>query len=148
MQSVTPFFIFLLLLVSSYGRIEKEALSENKDKSFCDHIKRDSTIWLSKEMAPWSDRMTTETGVIVLEDGAGAMVSRAWLSEYAEQSIDMQYFIFSIDNVGLIACDYLVRAADRGVKVRILVDDIIVDADIEDILMLASHKNIRIKIYN
>jgi len=76
------------------------------------------------------------------------MVSRAWLSEYAEQSIDIQYFIFSIDNVGLIACDYLVRAADRGVKVRILVDDIMVDADIEDILMLASHENIEIKIYN
>ena len=76
------------------------------------------------------------------------MVSRAWLSEYAEQSIDIQYFILSIDNVGLIACDYLVRAADRGVKVRILVDDIMVDADIKDILMLASHENIEIKIYN
>ena len=53
-----------------------------------------------------------------------------------------------MDNVGLIACDYLVRAADRGVKVRILVDDIMVDAPIEDVLSLAAHKNIDIKIYN
>ncbi|MEQ1666491.1 MAG: phospholipase D family protein, partial [Bdellovibrionales bacterium] len=76
------------------------------------------------------------------------MIARAWLSEYAEKTIDVQYFIFSTDNVGLIACDYLVRAADRGVKVRILVDDIMVDASEHDILMMDSHENIDIKIYN
>ncbi|WFO16115.1 phospholipase D family protein [Cellulophaga baltica 4] len=92
--------------------------------------------------------MATKTGVYVLEDGSGSMVARAWLSEYAEKTIDIQYFIFSTDNVGLIACDYLIRAADRGVKVRIIVDDIMVNADIQDILTFASHKNIEVKIYN
>lgn len=62
--------------------------------------------------------------------------------------MDIQYFIFSLDNVGLIACDYIVRAADRGVKVRILVDDIMVDADIDEVLTLDAHENIEIKIYN
>ena len=62
--------------------------------------------------------MQNSTGVYVLEDGGGSMVARAWLSEYAEKTIDIQYFIFSTDNVGLIACDYLVRAADRGVPAR------------------------------
>ena len=76
------------------------------------------------------------------------MVARAWLTEYAEKSIDIQYFIFSTDNIGLIAIDYLVRAADRGVKVRILVDDIMVDAELRDILMVGLHENIEIKIYN
>jgi phosphatidylserine/phosphatidylglycerophosphate/cardiolipin synthase-like enzyme len=103
---------------------------------------------LSSELADVDSIMESKTGVYVLEDGANAMITRAWLSEYAEKSIDIQYFIFSLDNVGLIAVDYLVRAADRGVKVRILVDDIMVDASIEDILSLAAHKNIDIKIYN
>lgn len=76
------------------------------------------------------------------------MVARAWLSEYAEKTIDVQYFIFSTDNVGLIACDYLVRAADRGVKVRILIDDIMVEAGPHEILTMDSHENIEIKIYN
>ena len=92
--------------------------------------------------------MESQTGVYVLEDGSGSMVARAWLTEYAEKTIDIQYFIFSTDNVGLIACDYLIRAADRGVKVRIIVDDIMVDADAEDILMFNSHENISVKIYN
>jgi len=92
--------------------------------------------------------MKTKTGVYVLEDGGGALVTRAWLTAYAEKTIDIQYFIFSTDNVGLIACDYLIRAADRGVKIRILVDDIMVDADLDDILILDSHENITIKVYN
>ena len=62
--------------------------------------------------------------------------------------IDIQYFIFSTDNVGLIAIDYLVRAADRGVKVRLLVDDLMVDAEVKDILTLDSHKNISVRVYN
>jgi phosphatidylserine/phosphatidylglycerophosphate/cardiolipin synthase-like enzyme len=92
--------------------------------------------------------MKTRTGVYVLEDGGTSLIARAWLSEHAEHTIDVQYFIFSQDNVGLIACDYLVRAADRGVRVRILVDDIMVDAGIHEILTMDSHENISIRIYS
>ncbi len=101
-----------------------------------------------KNLRTVAELMRTKTGVYVLEDGSGSMVARAWLTEYAEKTIDIQYFIFSTDNVGLIACDYLIRAADRGVKVRIIVDDIMVDSDIQDILTFASHENITVKIYN
>ena len=99
-------------------------------------------------MTPFLDSMKSKTGVYVLEDGGSSLIARAWFTEYAEKSIDIQYFIFSTDNVGLIACDYLVRAADRGVKVRILVDDIMVEAGVHDILTVDSHPNIEIKIYN
>lgn len=117
-------------------------------EDFCSSIHRNDSINLSNELKDISELMKTKTGVYILEDGGGALVTRAWLTEYAEKTIDIQYFIFSTDNVGLIACDYLVRAADRGVKIRILVDDIMVDADLEDILILDSHKNITIKVYN
>ncbi len=127
---------------------EKNPLAGKLTTSFCDNIHRNHSISLSKELEDISEAMKTKTGVYVLEDGGGAMITRAWLTEYAEQTIDIQYFIFSMDNVGLIACDYLVRAADRGVKIRLLVDDIMVDADIQDILTLDSHENITIKVYN
>ncbi|WP_296385904.1 phospholipase D family protein [Winogradskyella sp.] len=121
---------------------------ETPETDFCSDIHRNESTSLSKELEGVAEQMTTKTGVYVLEDGSGSMVARAWLSEYAEKTIDIQYFIFSTDNVGLIACDYLIRAADRGVKVRILVDDIMVDADVQDILTFASHENISVKIYN
>ncbi|KAG1694858.1 Epimerase family protein [Nymphon striatum] len=92
--------------------------------------------------------MKSSTGVYVLEQGTEAMMSRAWLSDQAEHTIDVQYFIFSADNIGLIATDYLVKAAERGIKVRILVDDLMVDANGDELLKLAAHKNLSIRIYN
>jgi len=114
----------------------------------CEGIKRDTSVSLSKELSSLSQLTKNKTGVYVLEDGGGSLVARAWFCEYAEKTIDIQYFIFSTDNVGLIACDFLVRAADRGIKIRMLVDDIMVEADLDDILTLDSHENIDIKIYN
>lgn len=146
-----PIFLVILLvglLLCSSCKEDKNPLAGALTTNFCDNIHRNDSISLSKELEDISELMNTKTGVFVLEDGGGAMISRAWLTEYAEQTIDIQYFIFSIDNVGLIACDYLVRAADRGVKVRLLVDDIMVDADLQDILTLDSHENISIKVYN
>lgn len=140
------FFFFSFLFISSCSDT-----SENDvyvDHKYCENIQRNNAIRLSTELEPFDSLMKSKTGVYVLEDGGGSLITRAWLTEYAEKSIDIQYFIFSTDNVGLLACDYLVRAADRGVKVRIIVDDIMVDADFEDILTMDSHENITIKIYN
>lgn len=140
-------YVSLLMFIAiSCGAPPPEIVETPTD--FCANIHRNNELTLSSELAPYKEQMYSQTGVYVLEDGSGSMVARAWLSEYAEETIDIQYFIFSTDNVGLIACDYLVRAADRGVKVRILVDDIMVDADVEDILTFSSHENITVKIYN
>ncbi len=137
---------YLILISCSNQRTET---SESKTiPDFCSQVHRDSSISLSHKLDSLSELMSNKTGVYVLEDGDGSMVARAWLSEYAEHTIDIQYFIFTADNVGLIAADYLVRAADRGVKIRILVDDVMVEADEESLLILDSHKNISIKIYN
>ena len=133
----------MLVLISC-----NEPNKHTPETDFCSTIHRNDSTTLTKELKDVAELMRTKTGVYVLEDGSGSMVARAWLSEYAEKTIDIQYFIFSTDNVGLIACDYLIRAADRGVKVRIIVDDIMVDSDIQDILTFDSHENITIKIYN
>jgi len=137
--------LIALFLCACIGN-NKEIPVQNTD--FCSLIHRDTSTSLSKELAPIQEKMEKQTGVMVLEDGGMAMLTRAWLSEYAEQKIDVQYFIFSTDNVGLIACDYLVRAADRGIPVRILVDDIMVDAGVHEILTMNAHPNIDIKVYN
>lgn len=140
---VITFLVFLL-----FANCKKTNPQTARSEDFCETIHRNDSISLAKELADISSKMKTKTGVYVLEDGGGSLITRAWLTNYAEKTIDIQYFIFSTDNVGLIACDYLVRAADRGVKVRILVDDIMVDAELQDILMMASHENISIKVYN
>ena len=115
---------------------------------FCTEAYQDKRTVLSEELASIRAKTKDKTGIYILEQGEEAMVSRAWLCENAEKTIDVQYFIFANDNIGLIGSDLLLRAADRGVNVRILVDDIMVDASPEELLALSSHSNISIKIYN
>lgn len=135
--------IYMLFIIAC-----KENNKPTIEQDFCSNIHRNDSTSLSKELDSLADLIKNKTGVYVLEDGGTSMVARAWLSEYAEKTIDIQYFIFSTDNVGLIACDYIVRAADRGVKVRILVDDIMVEASGKELLTMDAHPNIEIKVYN
>jgi putative cardiolipin synthase len=140
--------LFAIAILSLFCACTKKPTLPEQAQNFCTSIHRNDSLSLTKELASVAARMENSNGVYVLEDGGGSLITRAWLSEYAEKSIDIQYFIFSTDNVGLIACDYLVRAADRGVQVRIIVDDIMVEAGAHEILMMDSHENISIKVYN
>jgi phosphatidylserine/phosphatidylglycerophosphate/cardiolipin synthase-like enzyme len=138
--------ILLVLLLPACSEEEDRIAASQHD--YCAMVNHKNQGDLSDYLAPFQDKMQHSTGVYVLEQGTEAMFSRAWLSEQAQQTIDVQYFIFSPDNIGLIAMDYLVRAAQRGVKVRLLVDDIMIDATGNELLKLAAHPNFSIKIYN
>lgn len=142
-QTIMLVFVFLLLACS-----EEENHILDTDQDYCSTVGNVTTGALSDYLKPFDDKMKNSTGIYVLEQGTEAMFSRAWLSEQAQKTIDVQYFIFSSDNIGLIAVDYLVKAAERGIKVRLLVDDIMIDATGHELLKLAAHENISIKIYN
>jgi putative cardiolipin synthase len=92
--------------------------------------------------------MEEKTGVYILEKGEESMIGRAWLAQQASSSIDIQYFIWSTDNIGILAAEALLRAADRGVTIRVLVDDFLIDAKDKTLLLLAAHPNVHIRIYN
>jgi len=89
-----------------------------------------------------------KSGVYVLDTGTEALLARAWLAENAGESIDVQYFIWSTDNIGILAAEALLRAADRGVRVRVIVDDLLIDAPDKSLLALTLHPNIDIRVYN
>ncbi len=92
--------------------------------------------------------MADLTGVYVLEKGEESLIGRAWLAQHATRSIDIQYFIWSSDNIGTLAAEMLLSAAERGVAVRVLVDDVLVDADDRTLLLLSAHPKVQIRIYN
>lgn len=89
-----------------------------------------------------------ETGTYVLEKGEQSLLARAWLVDNARTTIDVQYFIWSTDNIGTLAAEALLRAAERGVRVRVIVDDLLIDAPDKTLLALAKHPGIDIRIYN
>ncbi len=88
------------------------------------------------------------TGVRSLERNDDALISRLSLIEEAEVSLDVQYYIWHDDVSGVILLDALDRAAQRGVHVRLLVDDNGI-AGLDGILStLNDHENFEVRIYN
>lgn len=104
--------------------------------------------WIERSCAECTELMQTQTGVYILEKGEEALIGRAWLAQHAQRSIDVQYFIWSIDNIGILAAEQLLSAAERGVAVRVLVDDLLIDAPDRTLLLLSAHPNAQIRIYN
>ncbi len=113
-------------------------------KSFAQSIPE----WIDDNCASCLELMSSHTGVYILEKGEEALVGRAWLTQHARQTIDVQYFIWSTDNIGILAAEQLLAAAERGVAVRVLVDDLLIDAEDRTLLLLSAHPNVQIRIYN
>ena len=145
LSKLISFGFFFITLVSCS---KKPELLSTYEIDPCGNSTEIDSTKLSDLLDPIAQLMENNTAAYVLEDGGSSLITRAWFTDHAVESIDIQYFIFSSDNIGLIACDYLVKAADRGVKVRIIIDDIMVNAELTDILKLGAHENISIKIYN
>lgn len=88
------------------------------------------------------------SGASLIEDGLSAFVIRATFARMATKTIDLQTYIYSNDFSGRVLINELKNAADRGVKVRILIDDYGTNSDIADVLLLNQHPNIEVKIFN
>ena len=140
----TLFFLFLLIVISC----NDSPVIPQEEIEYCHPYLNDALTSQNLDLDFLKKIPKGKSGVFVLEEGEEAITSRAHLSQAAQKSMDVQYFIYSEDNVGTISCDYMLRAACNGVKVRVLVDDLMIDLNPDYILALAQHKNISIKIYN
>lgn len=81
--------------------------------------------------------------------GANAFASRSILTDMATRNIDAQYYIWHNDQSGQLLLKDLWRAAERGVIVRLLLDDFNNDAEFDQhLLRFASHPNIAVRIIN
>ena len=88
------------------------------------------------------------SGFIKLFRNDDAMRWRLLLAEMAEETLDMQYFIWKGDASGDLLLDQVIKAADRGVRVRILVDDIYIIGADRSVAALSQHPNIEVRLFN
>ena len=120
-----------------YPRSESYALTDTGD------------TFAGKQAAEASrDRPEDQSGFYPLSDGIDALAARILLAERAEKSIDVQYYLIKDDIVGRAFIRSLLRAADRGVRVRLLLDDMFTSGYDVGLAALYSHPNFEIRIYN
>jgi putative cardiolipin synthase len=85
---------------------------------------------------------------MMLADNSDSLRWRLMLADLATRSIDVQYYLWDRDETGRLLMQHLLRAADRGVRVRILVDDVFLLRSDKTIALLDGHPNLEVSIFN
>ncbi|MBR0728225.1 phospholipase D family protein [Bradyrhizobium japonicum] len=88
------------------------------------------------------------SGFSLLSHGREAFIVRLALADLAERSLDMQYYSWDGDTTGRIILDSVIKAADRGVRARLLVDDPFYKASDAVKAALDAHPNVEIRLFN
>ncbi|MDB6068257.1 MAG: phospholipase D/Transphosphatidylase [Pedosphaera sp.] len=105
------------------------------------------TTW-AQTVAPQAAEHPGSSGVELVRYGLDALSARLALIDTAERTLDLQYYIWLPDSVGQLLAERVLSAADRGVRVRILLDDIGGTASDKVLLAMNAHTNVEVRIFN
>lgn len=119
-----------------YPRTHSEIIADTQDTQ------------LGRESANWQQKHPDVSGFYPLVNGIDALGARLLLMEGAERSIDAQYFLMKTDTAGALFVGKLLEAADRGVRVRFLLDDIFTSVDDRILRLLDQHPNVEMRLFN
>lgn len=153
--------IYLCLLASACSSMpEKDKRSAQEyaqqiqgNQSTCtqaDHCGLASPLYALADAAQAASKPGSEQhNLILLDQGHDALLTRLHMIETAKQSVELQVFIFDFDESGTLVLDALVRAAQRGVKVRLLLDQLYgLSRPRLQAKLAVLHKNFELKLYS
>lgn len=123
-------------LPTGYEKQHSEAIRDTADTS------------LAKKAAPLLASNPGKSGFYPLPDGVDAMGARLVLAQRAERAIDVQYYYVLTDITGKLLMKELLEAANRGVRVRILLDDISTKGYEDMFASLSAKPNIEVRLAN
>ena len=123
-------------LPQDYPRSDTKAMTDTDDTR------------LGTGIAPVVAAHAGDSGFLPLGHGLDAFVARLALAEAAERTLDVQYYLFHDDATGHLLAAYLMRAAERGVRVRLLLDDMDMGGRDAGLAAAALHPNIEIRLFN
>jgi putative cardiolipin synthase len=137
------FLIALVALTTACATLDFDA-AKTESKAFTDTG--------DTRMGRVAERMAAqhpgESAFLLQNDGIDALATRILLSDRAERSIDAQYYLISNDVTSVVFLSALLSAADRGVRVRLLLDDVLTSGMDRGIAALNAHPNVEIRLFN
>lgn len=89
-----------------------------------------------------------QSGFHLLVTGQDAFIARAALAESAQRTLDLQYYIVAQDATATLLLYRALKAAQRGVRVRLLIDDMYAVGHDFDLAVLAAHPNVQVRVFN
>jgi len=103
---------------------------------------------LGELTAPATAKHPGESGFLLFNTGEGAIQARVAMAELAQSSIDAMYFQWGRDTVGRVLLDRMIAAADRGVRVPLLIDDYWASGYDLSFETIAAHPNMEVRVFN
>ncbi len=134
--AITVLFVAGCSLPSLQGRPTTLAIKDTADTR------------LAQGVAPLVQAHAGKTGIHPLPVAEDAFAARVLLATVAQKSIDAQYYIWHNDVTGNLLFESLWQAAERGVRVRLLLDDNNTAGLDRKIAALAAHPNIEVRLFN
>lgn len=133
-----------LAAIYSYGRFGRRAKGE---ATFALPVSEEETA-LDRAVEPLLREHPNLSGLLLLADNLQAFAVRAFAARNAGRSLDLQYYYWLDDLTGGLLAREVIAAADRGVRVRLLIDDINTRGDDSSYLGLDRHPNIEVRLFN
>jgi putative cardiolipin synthase len=122
---------------------------ENRTASSALTPSQAATTNLGRAVAPGLATHAGSTGIYPLSDAHVAFAARMDLIRSAQRTLDIQYYIWRNDLTGTLLLEELHEAADRGVRVRLLLDDLGIPSSLDPTLAaLEAHPNIEVRLFN
>ena len=131
------------LAVYSYGVFARRARG---DDMFAFEAKGDTV--LDRGIGEHVSEQGGRSGLAVLSGNLDAFAARALAARAAGRSLDLMYYYWKDDLTGRLLAQEIVKAADRGVRVRLLLDDINTQGKDRIYLSMDSHPNIYVRLFN
>ena len=124
-------------------------LPENSNKTVSSAITKQTMPSKAKQVFHADKQVHSSlSGFMLLGDGYDAFVARAVMANNAQRSIDLKTFIFKDDLIGNAVLGVLEDAANRGVRVRLLIDDLWLGEQDKRFAAFSAHPNIEVRLFN
>ena len=92
-------------------------------------------------------RSDTESGFLLLDRGHDALAWRTFMADNAVRTLDAQYFLWKDDRLGRVFIQHLMDAAERGVRVRVIIDDSMTESDPIYLAKFGALPNVELRLY-
>lgn len=136
--------IFGLAAIGAFGRVAQRRRGE---ATLSLAPRKDQTA-LDRAIAPLLDRHPGDSGLVLMTAGLAAFRARLETARLAGRSLDLQYYAWKRDLTGQLLMGEVAAAAERGVRVRLLLDDINSFGFDPSLLALDSHPNAEVRLFN
>ena len=143
--SFTGLYLLLFLNLLTVGCA---TVSYDIPKTQSSFLAETSDTYFGRHAAEWAVKHGNQSGFFPFSQGMDALGARLRLLEKAEKSVDLQYFLMKDDTAGRVVLHALLEAADRGVRIRFLLDDVFTTAPDMNLLLVNQHPNVQVRLFN